>query len=103
MLIMSIVGLIAEGNGIFPARVLACAVRAFALAISESDQQGNLKPPYRGDLIAELESDNNYIQVLQDGDDTFLALNDGHAIHSIYNPKPALTCGPWDYFALGPS
>ena len=53
-------------------------------------------------MIAELESDNNYIQVLQDGDETLLALNDGHAVHSIYNPKRLETGGPWDYFALGP-
>ena len=84
---------------------MAVAGRLCSLHLSPSlsDPKGNLKPPYRGELIAELESDNNYIQVLQDGDNTLLALNDGHAIHSIYNPNQLETGGPWDYFTLGPS
>jgi predicted membrane-bound spermidine synthase len=40
--------------------------------------------------------------VLQHGNDTLLALNDGHAVHSVYNPKSLETGGPWDYFSLGP-
>jgi predicted membrane-bound spermidine synthase len=32
-----------------------------------------------------------------------LALNDGHAIHSIYDPNSVLTGGPWDYFLLAPT
>jgi predicted membrane-bound spermidine synthase len=100
MIIMSIIGFAAEGK---PAIALATA-GIFALAISALiiGSHGNLKPPYRGQLVAELESDNNYIQVLQDGDETLLALNDGHAVHSIYNPNQLETGGPWDYFALGP-
>jgi len=31
-----------------------------------------------------------------------LALNEGHAIHSIYNPNELLTGGPWDYFMVAP-
>ena len=100
MLIMSIVGLIAEGKS--AVAFAAAGVFALALGALVIGSQGNLKPPYRGQLIAELESDNNYIQVLQDGDETLLALNDGHAVHSIYNPKRLETGGPWDYFALGP-
>jgi predicted membrane-bound spermidine synthase len=100
MVVMSIVGLFAEGR---PAPALATAA-LFAAAIGALviGSHGNLKPPYRGQMLAELESDNNYIQVLQDGDETLLALNDGHAVHSIYNPNSLETGGPWDYFALGP-
>jgi predicted membrane-bound spermidine synthase len=65
-------------------------------------------------LIYETESATNYIQVAlrtdQRGVTMNLLLNEGQAIHSIYNPyyevsnDPAdlLTGGPWDYFAVAP-
>ncbi len=65
-------------------------------------------------LIAEYESPYNYIQVAtrQDpeyGQQVVLLLNEGLAIHSIYNtafdgdPLDTLTGGgPWDYFAIAP-
>jgi predicted membrane-bound spermidine synthase len=62
----------------------------------------SIKPPYRGELIYEAESEYNYIQVLKDGDDYLLALNEGQAVHSIYNPNELLTGGPWDYFTVAP-
>jgi predicted membrane-bound spermidine synthase len=61
-----------------------------------------IREPQRGTVIYETESSDNYIQVTQDGGDTLLWLNDGHAIHSIYNPDQLLTGGPWDYFMVGP-
>lgn len=64
--------------------------------------QGEIKPPYRGELVEEIESEYNYIQVLQDGSRTLLALNEGQAIHSIYDPDQLLTGGPWDYFMAAP-
>jgi predicted membrane-bound spermidine synthase len=60
------------------------------------------KPPYRGELIEEAESEYHYIQVLEENGRFLLALNEGHAIHSIYDPDSMLTGGPWDYFLLGP-
>jgi hypothetical protein len=33
---------------------------------------------------------------------TLLILNEGHAIHSIYDPKQILTGGPWDYYMITP-
>jgi predicted membrane-bound spermidine synthase len=39
---------------------------------------------------------------LQEGNRTLLALNEGQAIHSIYDPTTLTTGGPWDYFTLGP-
>jgi spermidine synthase len=75
---------------------LAALLIAFSLTAS-----AQIKPPYRGELIYEGESEYNYIQVLKDGDSTLLALNEGHAIHSIYNPNQLLTGGPWDYFMVG--
>lgn len=61
-----------------------------------------IRDPQRGEVIYETESSDNYIQVTRDGGDTLLWLNDGHAIHSIYNPDELLTGGPWDYFMIGP-
>jgi predicted membrane-bound spermidine synthase len=63
---------------------------------------GAIKLPYRGDLVYETESAYNYIQVLDDDGRIMLALNEGQAIHSIYDPDNLVTGGPWDYFGLGP-
>ncbi len=64
--------------------------------------------PY-GTLVEERESAYNYIQVLDYRDDSgrdwkYLALNEGHAIHSKYtsDPNTVLVGGPWDYFAVAP-
>jgi predicted membrane-bound spermidine synthase len=67
-----------------------------------------IKPAPYGTLVAERESEYNYIQVLgyNDGqrDWKFLALNEGHAIHSKYtsDPNQIEVGGPWDYFAIAP-
>ncbi len=74
-----------------------------SLGIHATTSAGEIKPPYRGTLIEEAESDYNYIQVLNDDGRYLLALNDGHAIHSIYDPDSVLTGGPWDYFLLAPT
>ena len=57
--------------------------------------------PY-GELLWEGESAYNYIQVVRQGTRTDLVLNEGHAIHSIYDPTQSLTGGPWDYFMVAP-
>lgn len=76
------------------------AVSLIVVGVAEADAR--IKPPYRGELVEEAESEYNYIQVLKDGDRYLLALNEGHAIHSIYDPDQLLTGGPWDYFMVGP-
>ncbi len=81
-----------------PVLVAAACVAIFVALLDD----GTIKPPYRGELIYETESAYNYIQILQEGDRTLLALNEGQAIHSIYDPTTLTTGGPWDYFALGP-
>ncbi len=65
--------------------------------------------PYPG-MIAERESPYNYIQVIQDGGVRELLLNEGIAIHSIFNPAAAsspdprahLTRAYWDYVLVAP-
>jgi spermidine synthase len=53
-------------------------------------------------LVYETESLYNYIRVITLGDYTILELNEGQAIHSLYNPKQFLTGGVWDYFLVAP-
>ncbi len=58
--------------------------------------------PY-GTLLEERESAYNYIQVVKrDDGQTDLVLNEGHAVHSIYNPNQILTRGPWDQYMITP-
>jgi spermidine synthase len=52
--------------------------------------------------IFEDESAYNYIQVIQSGDTRYLMLNEGQAIHSVYNPNQIETFGTWDYFLAAP-
>jgi spermidine synthase len=66
--------------------------------------------PY-GVLLYEDESSYNYIQVVkrdarygpEQNGQIDLVLNEGRAIHSIYNPNKLLTGGPWDYYMLAPN
>jgi predicted membrane-bound spermidine synthase len=53
-------------------------------------------------LVYETESAYNYIQVVKWGDDTYLRLNEGQGVHSVYNPRELLTYGVWDYFLVAP-
>jgi spermidine synthase len=59
-----------------------------------------IKPPATGTLITEKESAYNYIQVVRVGTTTELILNEGLAIHSVYDPTSELTHGYWDYLLL---
>ena len=40
--------------------------------------------------------------MVEEGGRHLLVLNEGHAIHSIYDPATLLTGGPWDYFMVAP-
>jgi spermidine synthase len=95
LLAMSVIGLWPRGRGYagLGALVLIAAILLGSAVI---------KPPEQGRLLYEKESAYNYIQVVQVGDETQLALNEGQAIHSIYNPDSLVTRGPWDYMLLAP-
>ncbi|MGI8475253.1 MAG: spermidine synthase [Thermomicrobiales bacterium] len=100
LLVLALLGLLEARSWRLAAGSLALI--AALLATSAVVGAAGIKPPYRGVLIHEEESEYNYIQVLQDGENTLLALNEGQAIHSIYNPRTLLTGGPWDYFGVAP-
>jgi spermidine synthase len=61
-----------------------------------------VRPPDRGILLDERESAYNYIQVVDEDGRRSLILNDGHAVHSVFDPEELLTGGPWDYFMVAP-
>ncbi|NOZ49906.1 MAG: spermine synthase [Chloroflexi bacterium] len=52
--------------------------------------------------LYEQESAYNYIQVVSNGPEVVLKLNEGAGVHSVYRPGMRLTGGIWDYFLLAP-
>ena len=52
--------------------------------------------------VYEVESAYNYIQVLKKDGYTYLRLNEGQGIHSIYKPGELNYGGPWQQFLAGP-
>ncbi len=101
LMALSLVGSIAlrGGRRMLPVVLLL----AGALGLHAATASGAIKPPYLGTLVEETESEYNYIQVLERDGRIYLALNDGHAVHPIYDPASVLTGGPWDYFLLAPA
>lgn len=77
--------------------IIALSVPAVTLAAS-----AGIRPADRGTLLHEEESAYNYIQVVDENGAHELILNEGRAVHSIYNPDQLLTGGPWDYFMAAP-
>lgn len=62
--------------------------------------RGLIKP--EPGLLHEGESLYNYYQVVQRGPETWLKLNEGIGIHSVYHPQSPLSEGIWDYFLAAP-
>jgi spermidine synthase len=83
-------------------RYLVVLLLVVVLATSFLVPRG-IKPPGQGTLLFEKESAYNYIQVVRDGSRVELILNEGQAIHSIYDPTTLTTDGPWDFTVLAPS
>ncbi|HKW72684.1 MAG TPA: fused MFS/spermidine synthase [Candidatus Dormibacteraeota bacterium] len=79
------------------------AAFAAAVIIAWIFLPSGIKPPQVGQLVYEKESAYHYIQVVRDGSKTELILNEGEAIHSIYDPENLLTGGPWDYMLVASS
>ncbi|MGE3798757.1 MAG: spermidine synthase [Thermomicrobiales bacterium] len=106
-LIMALLVIVISGIGLFsmPAPRMglgALLLAGLVLLLNVTVGATPIKPPYRGELVAEAESAYHYIQVLNENGVMLLALNEGHAIHSIFDPATPLTGGPWDYFTIAP-
>lgn len=100
LLITSVIGLLLL-RAVVPALILAALFALVPLAAAVSAAE-TIRPAERGQILEERESSYNYIQVVEDQGRVFLVLNEGHAIHSIYDPGQLLTGGPWDYFMVAP-
>lgn len=83
--------------GLWPRRRIY-AVLGLLVVVGWVVLPANIKPPAVGRLLYEKESAYHYIQVVQEGSRTELILNEGQAIHSIYDSEHLTTGGPWDYF-----
>src|SRR5215213_3526770 len=81
---------------------LATGLAAFTVPALALAAPTGVRPPDRGILLDERESAYNYIQVVDEDGRRSLILNDGHAVHSVYDPDDLLTGGPWDYFMVAP-
>lgn len=84
-----------------PASVVA-VLTVVMLISGQLAESRNVRAAEFGSLLYETESEFNYIQVVQDDGTVSLILNEGHAVHSVYNPDQLLTGGPWDYFMVAP-
>jgi predicted membrane-bound spermidine synthase len=91
LLAPAVVGLlVARARAVALAAALATlAIPALALAAPSG-----IRPPDRGVLLHERESAYNYIQVVEEDGRRLLILNEGHAVHSVYDPDQLLTEAP---------
>ena len=85
--------------GLWPRRRIYAAF-ALAVILAWVLLPSGIKPPEVGKLLYEKESAYHYIQVVQVGTKTELILNEGQAVHSIYDSQDLLTRGPWDYMVI---
>jgi len=85
--------------GLWPRRRIYAAF-ALAVILAWVLLPSGIKPPEVGKLVYEKESAYHYIQVVQVGTKTELILNEGQAVHSIYDSQDLLTRGPWDYMVI---
>lgn len=97
LLLLSLVGLTLLDS---PRRWLALAMLAILVLLRLLIPEGLVRADEG--VIHEKESLYNYIQVVKRGPATYLVLNEGRAVHSIYNPENLLTYGPWDYYLVAP-
>jgi spermidine synthase len=63
---------------------------------------GAIRRAAYGERVYETESAYNYIQVIRSGNETQLLLDEGSAVHSIYDPTSLYTHGYWDDALLAP-
>ena len=98
LLLVSLVGWFRDDRRA-PAAGLAVALVALLGSAAVPPQ---VKPAVEGRLVYESDSEYGYIQVVQNGSRRELILNEGQAVHSIYDPGMLLTQGYWDLFMTAP-
>jgi len=100
LLVPSVIGLVR--SRVRPGALAAVATGIAVITATVFGDGGPIRRAEEGTIVYETESSDNYVQVVQNGSATELFLNDGHAIHSLYDPAQPLTGGPWDYFMVAP-
>ena len=100
LLAPALIALIALRRFRFASVVAVLAVAM--LVVAQIAETRNVRAAEFGTLLYETESAFNYIQVVENDGTVSLILNEGHAVHSVYNPDQLLTGGPWDYFMVAP-
>ena len=95
-----LVGISAAGLWPLGRRYRLYASFAAAVLVAWVLLPSGIKPPQYGQLLYEKDSAYGYIQVVREGTQTELILNEGQAVHSIYDPNAILTGGPWDYMVV---
>src|SRR5207302_430670 len=81
---------------------LAAVIPVAILLLAAVQHGTGIRDAAYGQRLYEAESAYNYIQVVQSGQRRDLILNEGHAVHSVYDPSTIYTLGPWDDFLLAP-
>lgn len=90
-----------EGPGRLAWLPVAAVVVAAALALLPV---GLVRPASSGRVIDEGESRYQFVQVVETGTgERLLQLNEGWAVHSLYDPDTVLTRGIWDHFLVLPA
>ncbi len=97
LLLVALAGLLAHARR---RASLGAAAGLTALLVLEVAAPQAVRPG--ATVLFEAESPYHFVQVLQTGDDRWLALNEGQALHSWYNPHRVLSGGIWDAFLLAP-
>jgi len=97
LLLVSMGGLIRARSRI----VWVCLVFLLILLVLGLLSRQTLIKPATG-MIFEAESAYNYVQVVEVGGTRYLLLNEGQAVHSVYDPDSLATFGTWDYFLAAP-
>lgn len=82
--------------------LLALLLPAVVAVAAWFSLSGSLRPLEGLVPGSEVESEYNFIQVVQRGETRYLLLNEGQGIHSVYNPQQLETFGTWDYFLAAP-
>jgi predicted membrane-bound spermidine synthase len=99
LMAVSLVGLFVElKTRALPYLLMPAALIALTILLP----RGVIKPVRHGELLYETESAYNYIQVIEWAGETWLKLNEGQGIHSIYDPDRVLVGGIWDHFLIAP-
>jgi predicted membrane-bound spermidine synthase len=98
----ALVGLVAVGARAPLSRVALPTSLILSFCIIGVALPTQIKPGFDGQLVVEKESLYNYIQVVRNGGWYELVLNEGQAIHSLYNPLYNVTGGEWEYFLAAP-